>query len=65
MEGEEVLVVETAGKTPLVIFRRRWKYNIKMRLTETSRVGVAWTYLVEDSEKRWAVMTTAMSLGLP
>jgi hypothetical protein len=40
MEGEEVLVGETAGKTPLVIFRRSWKYNIKMRLTETGRVGV-------------------------
>jgi len=64
-EGEEVLVGETAGKTPLVIFRRRWKYNIKMRLTETGRVGVDWTYLVEDSEKRWAVVTKAMNLGFP
>jgi hypothetical protein len=53
MKGEEILVGETAGKTPLVIFSCRWKYNIKMRLTETGRVGVDWTYLVEESEKRW------------
>jgi hypothetical protein len=53
MEGEEVFVGETAGKAPLVIFRCRWKYNIKIRLTETGRVGVDWTYLAEESEKRW------------
>ena len=52
MEGEEVLVGEIAGKTPLVIFRGRWKYNIEMRLTDTGRVGVDWTYVVEDSEKK-------------
>ena len=65
MEKRRGFVGETAGNTPLVIFRLILKNNIKMRLTGTSRVCVDWTYLVEDSGKKWAVVNTAMNLGFP
>jgi hypothetical protein len=44
-----ILVRKPKGKMQLGRSKRRWKYNIKMGLTEISWGGMNWIHLTEDS----------------
>ena len=60
-----VLVGKLEGKRPLGRPRRRWKDNIGMDLQEVGCEGVDWIDLVQDRDRRWALLNEVMNLRVP
>jgi hypothetical protein len=49
-KGYKILVRKPERKRPLGRYRRRWKYNIKVDLTEMGFGGVDWINLAQDKD---------------
>jgi hypothetical protein len=60
-----VLVGRPEGQRPLGRPKRRWEYNIKMNLQEVGWVGMVWTALTLDRDRRWALVNAIMNLRVP
>jgi len=60
-----VLVGKLEGKRPLGRPRHRWEDNIKMDLQELGFGGVDWTELVQDRNRRRALVNAATNLRVP
>jgi hypothetical protein len=61
----KILVGRPEGRRPLGRPRRRWEDNIKMDLREVGFGDVDWIHLAQDSDRRRALVTTVMNLGVP
>jgi hypothetical protein len=57
-----VLVGKPVGKRPLGRPTRRWEDGIKMDLREIGLGGVEWIHLVQDRDRRRAVVNAVMNL---
>ena len=60
-----VLVGKPEGKIPLGRPRRRWEDNIKMDLQEVGGGCGDWMELVQDRDRRRALVSTVMNLRVP
>ena len=60
-----VLVGKPEGKIPLGRPRRRWEDNIKMDLQEVGGACGDWMELVQDRDRRRALVSTVMNLRVP
>jgi hypothetical protein len=60
-----VLVGKPDGKRPQAIHRRRWEDNIKMDLQEVGCGGMDWIQLVQDRDRRRAIVNAVMNLRVP
>ena len=45
--------------------RRRWQDNIKMDFQEVGWGGMDWIDLIQDRDRWWALVNTAMNLRVP
>jgi hypothetical protein len=50
---------------PLGRPRRRWEYNIRLRLREIGREGVDWIHLVQERDQWQDLVNTVMNLRVP
>ena len=53
------------GKRQLGRARRRWENNIKMDLQEFGYGGTDWIELVQDRDRRWALVKAVVNLRVP
>jgi hypothetical protein len=60
-----VLVGTPEGKRPFGRPRRRWEDNIKMDLQEVGCGGMEWIELVQERDRRRALVNAVMNLGVP
>ena len=60
-----VLVGKPEGKRPPERTRRRWENNIKMDLQEFGYGGTDWIELVQDRDRRWALVKAVVNLRVP
>jgi hypothetical protein len=60
-----ILVGRPEGKRPLGKPRRKWKYNIKMDLTEIGIDGANWIQLAQHMVQWRACVNTVMNLLVP
>ena len=60
-----VLVGKPQGKIPLGRPRPRWEDNIKMDLQEVGCGGMEWIELVQERDRRRALVNAVMNLGVP
>jgi hypothetical protein len=60
-----ILVGNAEGKRPLGRPRHRWVDNIKVNLRGIGWDGMDWIDLVEDRDKRRALVYTVMNLRVP
>jgi hypothetical protein len=60
-----VLVGKPEGKRPLGRPRLRWEDNIKMDFQEVEGGCGDWMELVQDTERWWALVSTARNLRVP
>jgi hypothetical protein len=60
-----VLVGKPEGKRPLMRPRHRWENNIKMDVQEVGCGGVDWIGMVQDRDKRRALVNAVMNLRIP
>ena len=60
-----ILVGKPKGKRPLGRPRRRWEDNIKIDLQEVGGSCGDWMELVQDRDRRRALVTTVMNLRAP
>ena len=60
-----VLVGKPEGKKPLGRPRRRWEDNIKMDLQELGGGCGDWMELVQDRDRRRALLSTVMNFRVP
>jgi hypothetical protein len=51
-----ILVGKPVGKRPLGRPRRKWGDNIMMDLQEVGGGGMGWIELVQDRDRRWALV---------
>ena len=61
----KVLVRKPERNRPLERPRRRWEDNIKMDLQEVGRGCGDWMELVEDRDRRRALVSMEMNFGVP
>jgi hypothetical protein len=64
-DTHRILVIKPEGKRPIGIYGRRWKDNIKTDLTEIGFEDMVWIYLVQDRERRLALVKMVMNLRIP
>jgi hypothetical protein len=64
-DAYRILVLKLEGKRQLGKPRHRWENNIRRYLKEIRWKGVEWIYLVQYSDKWWAVVNTAMNPRVP
>jgi hypothetical protein len=60
-----VLMGKSEGKRPLGRPRRRWDDNIQRDLQEVGCVGMDWIDVVQDSDRWWALVNTAINIRVP
>ena len=60
-----VLVRKPEGRRPLGRPRRRWEDNIKRDFQEVGYGGMDWIKLVQDRDRRRALMNAIMNLWVP
>jgi hypothetical protein len=60
-----LLLRKPEGKRPLGRPRRRWVDNIKIDLLDIGWDGVDWIGLVQDRNKRRALVNAVMNLQVP
>jgi hypothetical protein len=60
-----VLVGKHEGKRPLGRARRRWEVNISLDLHEVGFGGMDWIGLVQDRDRRRALVNAVMNLRVP
>jgi hypothetical protein len=60
-----VLAAKPEGKRPLRRPRRRWEDNIKRNLQEAGCGGMDWIELVQDRDRRQALVNAVMNLQVP
>ena len=60
-----VLVGKPEGKRPLGRSRRRWEDNIKMDLQEVGGGRWDWMELVQDRDRRRAIVGTVRDFRVP
>jgi hypothetical protein len=60
-----ILVGRPEGRRPLGRPRRRWEDNIKIDLQEVGWKGVDWIDMVQDRDRRRAVVNAVMNLRVP
>jgi hypothetical protein len=53
------------GKRPLERPRHRWEDNIKMDLQKVGCGNMEWIELVQDKDRRWALVNVVMNLRVP
>jgi hypothetical protein len=53
------------GKRPLERLRCRWENNVKMDLHEAGCGGMDWIDLVQDRDRRRALVNTVLNLRVP
>jgi hypothetical protein len=58
-------VEKTEEKRPLGRSRHRWKDNIKMDLQEVGCGGMGWIDLIQDRDRRWALVNVVMNFRVP
>ena len=64
-EVYRVLVGKPQERRQLGRSRRRWEDNIKMDLQEVGCGGMDSFELVQDRDRRWALVNAVMNLGVP
>jgi hypothetical protein len=57
--------MQSEGKRPLGIPRRRWVDNIKMDLREIGRDDMDWIDLAQDRDQQRALVNMVMNLWVP
>jgi len=62
--GYRVLMGKPEGKRPLGKPRYRWEDNIKMDLQEVGCGGMDWIDLAHDRDRKRALVSTVMNLGV-
>ena len=60
-----VLVRKPEGKGPLGKSRRKWEYNIKIKLQEVGWGGMDWIDLASDRNRWRALVNMVMNLWAP
>jgi hypothetical protein len=60
-----VLMGELEGKMPFRRSRHTWEGNMKMDIKEIVWETVDSSYLADDRDQRWAVVSTIMNLQSP
>jgi len=58
-------VLILSSGTWATVYGRRWKDNIKTDLTEIGFEDMVWIYLVQDRERRLALVKMVMNLRIP
>jgi hypothetical protein len=69
-DGEErdeyrILVEKLERKRPLGRPMRRWEDNIKMDLQEVGYGGMDWIWLIQDRDRRPAIVNMVMNHRVP
>jgi hypothetical protein len=63
--AHRLLVLKPEGKRPIGRLRRRWINNIKTELVEMGLEIVDWIGLVQDRNKRRALMNAVIKFRVP